>query len=427
MLLIYTQKLSPRIIYVFRHICTRILDIEIAFTSVIEEFISHNGPKLSYGKQPLGNELFIQSIGLLSEQGVESVSIQVKDWGETKCFFGVSNRSALSFDIFSASFYLLSRYEEYLPHLKDSKGRYPSSESLGFKEGFLEQPVIDIWAYKFKDLLSEVFPNLVFPKKELAIHSVVLANEPYAYIQKGFFRSFIGYIGDFGKFRIRSVIRRSKVLLGIKKDPYDTFNWIINVNQKSERKLSVFFLLGEALTFKAGLNTRRLKFKLLVKMVADYAEVGLMFSSHSLKYYDELKAEKKRFEEITHRTLLNSTNANNLVSLPDIYRSLVELEIERDFTMTFEDSIGFRAGTCTPFLFYDLDYEVRTPLVIHPVAAMTTAFEGKFASDINKTVLRIMNSVEKVNGTFTMVFSNTDFTQEEGNKIWRSIFTDKLN
>lgn len=115
-----------------------------------------------------------------------------------------------------------------------------------------------------------------------------------------------------------------------------------------------------------------------------------------------------------------------MVSLPDIYRNLVELEIERDFTMAYEDSIGFRAGTCTPFLFYDLDYETRTPLMIHPLAASTKAFEGKFASDINKTVTQIMAEVNQVNGTFTMVFSNTDFSNEDHNKIWRSIFYEKL-
>ena len=114
MLLIYTQKITPRIDYVFKHMCTRILGIKIGFTSVIEEFIAHSGPKLSYGKQAMGNELFVQSFGLLQQQGFEDVEVVVKKWNESPCFFSVSDKSSIPFDIFSAAFYLLSRYEEYL-------------------------------------------------------------------------------------------------------------------------------------------------------------------------------------------------------------------------------------------------------------------------------------------------------------------------
>ena len=90
MLLIYTQKLTPRVDYVFKHICTRILGLKIEFTSAIEEFISYPGVKLSYGKQPLGNELFFYSQGLLQTQGFEDVSISVKPWEETVGFFSAA-------------------------------------------------------------------------------------------------------------------------------------------------------------------------------------------------------------------------------------------------------------------------------------------------------------------------------------------------
>ncbi len=53
------------------------------------------------------------------------------------------------FDIFAATFYLLSRYEEYLPHEKDMYGRYAHENSLAFKEGFLKLPLINIWLRDF--------------------------------------------------------------------------------------------------------------------------------------------------------------------------------------------------------------------------------------------------------------------------------------
>jgi hypothetical protein len=154
--------------------------------------------------------------------------------------------------------------------------------------------------------------------------------------------------------------------------------------------------------------------------------VGLIFSFNSLKDYEMLKSEKRRMQEITNRSLASSMNSEFLVNLPDIYRHLVELEVKRDFTMVFRDTVGFRAGTCTPFLFYDLDYEIKTPLIIHPAAMTTLAFQKKYTSDIEKTVNNTIKTVAEVNGTFTMVFSNRDFSSTENNKLWRSIFSEKL-
>ena len=56
MLLIYSYKITPRLKFVFKQICIRILYIPVSFTNVIEEFIAHDGLKMSYGAQPLGSE-----------------------------------------------------------------------------------------------------------------------------------------------------------------------------------------------------------------------------------------------------------------------------------------------------------------------------------------------------------------------------------
>ncbi|MAO09139.1 MAG: hypothetical protein CL596_10545 [Alteromonas sp.] len=427
MLLIYTQKLTPRVDYVFKHICTRILGLKIEFTSAIEEFISYPGVKLSYGKQPLGNELFFYSQGLLQTQGFEDVSISVKPWEETVGFFSASEKSALPFDIFAASFYLLSRYEEFQPHVKDALGRFPAQESLAYKEGFLEQPVIDLWAFKFKAVLSENFSEMEFPKRSFQIHNIVEAKRPYEFLQRGFLRSFLGFGGDFWKLRLRRVFLRTRVLLHLRKDPYDTFNWILNNDKNSRAKLTVFFLLGEGYTFREDFNTKKEKFKNLIKYVGDYSEIGLAFSYHALHDYEKLKLQKKQLEEITHRPLQSSFNDKQLINLPTIYRDLVELEIERDFTMFYYNEIGFRAGTCTPFLFYDLDYEVKTPLTIHPVVGKSLALTLGNENDLEGRIMKVFHWVEKVQGTFSFFFSNRDFSQSKENKTWRYLFSEKLN
>ena len=137
MLLIYTPRVTSRLKFVFKQICKRILGFPIGFTDSIEIFITHDGPKMSYGTQPLGSEFFVKSHGLLFDQGISDLDIYVQDWKGTKCFFYVGEKSHLPYDIFSAAFYLLSRYEEYLPHVKDDYGRFTKKDSVAYQNGFL--------------------------------------------------------------------------------------------------------------------------------------------------------------------------------------------------------------------------------------------------------------------------------------------------
>ena len=139
MILVFTHKITPRVRYIFKHILTRTLLIPVDFTTKVEEFVAYNGPKLSYTKTPLGNEFFIKSNDLLFEQGVNDLDFTIQKWDNVPCFFNTNLKSTIPFDIFASSFYLISRYEEYLPHVKDIFGRYTAEQSLAFKHNFFRK------------------------------------------------------------------------------------------------------------------------------------------------------------------------------------------------------------------------------------------------------------------------------------------------
>jgi hypothetical protein len=423
MLLVYTHKITPRLTYTFKHICKRILGIEVRFTSKVEDFIAHDSLKMSYTKQPLSNELFIRSNDLLFEQGLSDLDISVQPWGSTKGFFAAGDRSDLPFDIFASSFYLLSRYEEYLPHVNDDYGRFMAKESLGYQYRFLNQPVVDIWAYKLRDILEERFPDFKFEERQYQVQPVIDVPTAYYFRKKGLLRTIGGTLNDLGRFKLRQLYQRYLVLMGFKRDPYDTFKWIITLQKKSKFKFMVLFLIGDFSTYDKNISTNKKEFISLIKSVADYCNVGIKASYFSLDDILILKKEKLKMESIINTDLKAVRHSFSKLNLPKSYRNLIELEINQDFTMGYIDTMGFRAGTCTPFQFYDLDYEVQTPLQINPYHCLDFALL-KYQSQLDKTehLQKLIAEVKAVNGTFTPIFHNYSLSNLERWEGFRSLF-----
>ena len=423
MLLVYTHKITPRLRFTFKHICKRILNLEVRFTSKIEDFIAHNSLKMSYTKQALSNELFVRSNELLFEQGLSDIDINVQSWDGTKGFFPTSERSDLPFDIFAASFYLLSRYEEYLPQVKDDFGRFMAKESLAYKNGFLDQPIVDIWAYKLQDILKNRFPDFVFPKRHYNIKPVIDIPMAYYFRKKGLLRTIGGTLSDIGRFKFRQLYQRYLVLMGFKRDPYDTFKWLITKQKQSKSKFIVFFLIGNYSTYDKNININKKEFISLIKSVADYCHVGIKASYFALEDLSVLKEEKLKMEAVINSELKAVRHSFSKLNLPQSYRNLIELEIHQDFTMGYIDELGFRAGTCTPFQWYDLDYEVQTPLQINPYHCLDFALlVHQSQLDKSQHLQKLIDEVKAVNGTFIPVFHNYTFSNLDRWKGFKALF-----
>jgi len=317
----------------------------------------------------------------------------------------------------------LSRYEEYLPHVKDEYGRFMAEDSLALKHGFLEQPVVDVWAYKFRDALKAKYPDFEFPERHYTISPIIDVPTAYAYKLKGIIRTAGGTLKDFFSFRFRELYTRYAVLFGLQNDPFDTFKYIANKQKQTKFKFVVFFLIGDLSTYDKNINVQKRKFISLIKQVSDYCRIGLKASYFALEDKALLKKEKLRLEAITNSSLSASRQSFSKLNLPESYRNLVELEIPEDYTMGYINHIGFRAGTCTPFFFYDLDYEIQTPLRINTYHLLDHALLKTHSLLDKKLMLnRLIAEVRQVNGTFVSVFHNYTFSKIERWKGYKELF-----
>ena len=427
--LIYSHKITPRLTYVFKHIFVRILNAQVQFTTDLEEFMAFEGVKINYSKVVIKDTFFVRCNDLLFEQRINDIEISIQKWEEVPCFFPAGTKSSIPFDIFAASFYLVSRYEEYIPHVKDELERFPAEESVAFKNGFLEKPVIDIWAYKLRSALENYFPNCDFVSRKYQYISTFVVNQAFIYKHKGFVRSIGGIVTDLISLDLLAVIERILVLIKVKKDPYDTYNEIIEIQKKHKIETFFFFLIANYTTYDTNISITKNSYRLLIKSISDYVTVGLNASSFTMKDEDLLKKELIKMESIINTPVLKTRQHLLRIDFPETYQNLIDLEVAEDYSMRYSNYLGFRASTCTPFYFYDLDFEIQTPLKIIPISVTDLALQNGLHLSPRQALVKVKElyeEVKKVDGTFVSAFHNELLSNYDAWRGWHHFYEEML-
>jgi hypothetical protein len=426
MLLIYADKPAPRLQYILKFFMGTLVGVEFRLTHNKAEFTSYEGPRMTYGDKPVSNELFIFASRILYEKGIEDQQINVFDWQGVPVFFGTHPKYEIPFDPLAAAFYLVSRYEEYLPHIKDQHLRFSPHQSLAYQRGFLEKPLIDIWAAKFRKILVAHYPQISIKQHKYKFISTVDVDSAFAYKEKGMTRQFGAYILNLFELNFRRIAERTRVLAGIEKDPYDTYDYFLDLKKKYGLRQIYFFLVGNYGEFDKNVSIESsMKFQSLIKSIADYADVAVHPSYASNNNPDQLRKEIKRLTKVLKREVVKSRQHYLKVVFPSTYRNLIENDIREDYSMGYASEIGFRASTCSQFNFYDLDLDCETRLKLTPFMLMDNTLKDYMKLSPSESIERAMKLIEEVrsvNGTFVTLWHNHSVNERDEWKGWRHVY-----
>ena len=428
MLLVYTPKMTPRIRYVFNHIFLRMLELEIKLTNSVEDFVAHNGPKFSYSTKPLGNELFFYSISFLIDQGIQDFPINVSNSEKYPFFFKVNIDSAMPFDVFAASFYLISRYEEYLPHLKDEKGRFPFEESMAFKNNFLDKPIVDLWIVELIKILNNKFKDTINESKEKKnIIPVLEVSDPYMFRHKSIFLSLFLALNSIWKLNFKNIINQFYVLFRISKDPYLEYDFITDEFKKINIDILSFFSFTQHSFDIGAVSIFNSSYKLLIKNISDKIPLSLLVSGFAQKNIKVLKSEMNNLSNLTHRSSQKVRLDLGIISISETYPILVQNEVIEDYSMGYVDKNGYRASTSVPFYYYDLMNEVQSPLKVYPVVINEFALRKLSVKDAFEVFREYFSNLPLKKSTFCFVFTSKIVSKIPENSMWRSSFLKFIN
>ena len=430
MILIYTHKITNRTKYIFNLMIRQLLGVDVKFTTDAEEFSSFDGVKFTYCNERLGDELFFTSCKLLFERGITTQELSFTEYDGLPAFYPVySKESALPFDPFAAAFYLVSRYEEYLPYRKDKYGRFQSSESLAHAKGFLQKPLINIWALQIGEILKQKFPGFSFPGTKYEFIPTIDIDAAWSYKQKGLFRTAGGFLNSLIALDIHSITERAKVILGLQRDPFDTYELQLYLQKKYKLKPIYFILFAQYGLNDKNIPVRNMKFQQLIKSLADYAAVGIHPSYGSNDNPVRLKYEVEKISKVLNREITKSRQHFLKLILPTTYRNLTNLDITDDYSMGYAAQTGFRGSICSTFNFYDLDMDTETKLRIHPFTFMDGTLRDYMNVDADRAMNHIkplIDEVKAVNGTFISLWHNESLSNKGRWIGWDKVYEDMI-
>ena len=424
---IYSAEDSPRLKYIADIVLGDILGLEWQVITDKRKLGKH--PVINYSTDKLSNSFKICPESILFEKGIVAKQITISEWKGLPVFFQITSDSDIPFDIFAASFYLVSRYEEYQEFMPDEYGRFPASSSVAFKNGFLGRPIIDLWAKELAKTLLKRFPNLVFKRNEYKALLTIDTDQPFAYQGKSILKSIGGLFHDKNS-TPATVSDRYRIIARGGQDPFDVFDYIVKNIDSNGIEAKFFFPSGDHSKFDKNPSWKNDEYRHLILKIADKFEVGLHPSFMAGGDGSLINTEATRLELILGKKVRISRFHYLRLFMPHSYNNVLDAGISEDYSMGYPDEPGFRAGIARPYFFYNVREDRQTDLKIIPFQVMDcTLYDYKKLdpADSKELILKLIRETRNAGGLFVSIWHNTSLLDNDLWKEWREVFEFIIN
>lgn len=417
MITIYTERESPRLAFSCKHIFSNVLGHELRITTD-----PNQRADIRYVTEKSDDTLTIAPHGLLFETDIKKQTVTATQWEGLTALFPTNGD--IPFDIFSATFYLLSRYEEYTAEKRDGHGRFVVEESAAYQLGFLEEPLIDQWAHLLLSQLKEV-GDAEHPKRYTYIPTVDVDNV-FAFRNHGLLQTAYCLLRDKIKGREQLFHLRLNAVLRKQEDPYFNLQEVADMHQGLSEKPIFFYHCGcfGKRDKRATLPSRR------YKKIRQKLESQVISGLHP-SYNSSTQWWRFRLENCALKHCLGKKNTEHCrfhylrFTLPDTYERLISEGFQTDWSLCYSNDPGFRASTSFPFHFYNLERNEERPLLLYPTAVMDKSLRNNLKLSLSESeayILRLSERVKAVNGNFITLFHNEHLTDEMEWKGWKDLY-----
>lgn len=429
MLLILVDEITERISYTIDFIFSS-RSVEFRFITSVEEFESdEKGIRLNYSTHETKGGRTIRPANIMSQKGFSEIFVDNVKYEGVEC---------LSFngetDIVASVFFVLTRYEEYDQTKQDQYGRFPYKESILKEFKWIEMAVCDRWSRHLIELLDKdlyldaVLRSSLTTEGRKFIPSFDIDNV-FAYQYKKGVRKFLSVSKDLFNADKKRLSERREVNSGTIKDPYDTYDKIIEVS-KTYPDSRIFWLTGSN-----GEKDRNLSLDVpehidLIKKMSAHIKLGLHPTFASFKTKGVIRKEKELLEKISGQNITSSRQHFLRFRLPDTFEELIRAGITDEYSMGFAEQVGFRCGTARPHKWFNIKTNEKTDLTVHPFIYMDGSFREYMKITIEESKVKVgelYKEVKHTGGDFVFIWHNETIGDYNNWKGWSALLDHTLN
>ena len=335
-------------------------------------------------------------------------------------------------DIFAASFFMLTRWEEYVSKNRDEHDRFPATESLAFKQNFLDRPVVNENVEKLKKMLLNLDNSLFFKEYNYKFTLTHDVDVPFKYYSlKSTIRTLAGDLLKRGDIKLffSNLNNFIKSKINYKKDPFYTFDFILEMNKKYNISSYFFFMSGGTTNKDNFYNINDFRIEQLIKNIKDSNNhVGIHPSYSSYDDMKQLSKEKKALSVVVNLDIKFGRQHYLNFAIPDTWQNWEEQNMLFDSTLGYADMPGFRCGVCYEYSVFNILTRKKLKLKEKPLIVMEcTIFEERYMNlnyeDSYRKIIKYIDIVKQYNGEFVLLWHNDRLISCEQKILYKRILT----
>ena len=324
------------------------------------------------------------------------------------------NQIICGIDIFASSFFMLTRWEEYVSAKKDKHGRFPDKMSLVQKNNVHYRPIVD----EYTELLRRMIEKLSNKSIPALQKFKIIPTHDIDFLFK--FDKFSGFAkniaGDLLKRqKPAEAIRTTKKYWQYKTaktlDPYDTFDFLMNISEKNNTKSHFYFIAGQMGETDVRYNFLSDKTRTVLQKIRQRNHIIGIHGSYDS--FDNSKIFQKELNRFKQQGIEVNEGRQHYLRFanPHTWRIWNKNNIKIDSTMGFANDGGFRSGTCHEYKIFDILERKKLALSEMPLIAMETALRFKYENkkEFYDIFLSLRDTVKKYNGNFVFLWHQSNF------------------
>ncbi|MCO4293650.1 polysaccharide deacetylase family protein [Solitalea sp. MAHUQ-68] len=335
-------------------------------------------------------------------------------------FFKDDEYSYFDIDLIGSIFFCLTLYEEATSEVTDKHGRFPSRESILYKEGIYDRPIVNEYVLILEELLRTKF-NYISPKKKN--YKLVLSHDmDYSLSHEVNLENFLkSCAGDLFIRKSPALLTRRLYSKIVKKerlhenpDPMNNIDYLMDVSESLGVVSEFNFIVEQGKgTIDVRYDIEKQFYKDLMVRVRERGHILGVHPSYTTycdlqKTQSEFKKFKRLCSELGVRQEFWGGRHHYLRwKNPVTWSIWDEMGADYDSSVGSSELMGFRAGTCYPYKVFDLKNRKRLKLLERPLIVMDHSIfkMADFKNAVQK-VIELSKLCKFYGGEFSLLYHN---------------------